>query len=320
MHSIDTAVALILSVWSFSKVTEYFENHHFWTLRLRLSTIEHWLILPSIFIAWIALAQTFIFHFPPSFNTFRFSISLIYAAGGFVVFLGYVLPVYHSRRYVQLRWKAWGGPSRTGIKAELVPYIGDQRDWQTLEALAEANVTMNPIERFSRISFSPRRLIASDVTSLLIARATADQKDDTLWVPQSSTRQGVFQPILPGEPASLLWGEHNGFQRRCSRAIISVPRALLSPWPKLAEGVDARGFCLASGILARNKGLHPTSFICGLAISNSSNRTPSSGHIQPRPSAAYSIENPSAIFLNSVLPLSLSLPSSPFYSPMPLSR
>ena len=266
MYSIDTAVALILTIWSFSKVTEYFENRHFWTLRLRLSTIEHWLIIPSIFIAWIVLAHGFIFQFPPSFKPFRLSIGLIYAAGTFMSFLGYVLPMYHSRRYLQLRWKAWGGPSRTGIRAELVPYIGNQRDWKNLEALTEGKVMMHPIERFSRMSFfSPRRLIVSDITSLLLARATADQKDDTLWVPQSSARQGVFHPILPGEPASLLWGEHIGFHRRCSRGIISVPRALLSPWPKLADGVDARGLCLASGILARNKGLHPTSFIYNLA-------------------------------------------------------
>jgi hypothetical protein len=261
----DTAVTLILTVWSFSKATAYFENQNFWTLRLRLSIVEHLLIIPSIFIAWIALAQAFIFHFPPSFHHFRFSISLIYAAGTFVGFLGYVLPVYHNRRYLRLRWKAWGGPSRTGIKAELVSYIGDKRDWATLEALTEGKVTMHPIEKFSRISFSRHRLIVSDITSLLLARATADQRDDTLWVPQSNTRQGVFQPILPGEPASLLWGEDIGFQRRCSRGIISVPRAILSPWPKLADGVDARGLCLATGILSRNKGLHPTSFICNLA-------------------------------------------------------
>ena len=270
MFSIDTAVALILTIWSFSKVTEYFENRHFWTLRLRLSTIEHWLIIPSVFIAWILLAHAFIFQFPPSFNPFRLSISLIYAAGTSVSFFGYVLPVYHGRRYLRLRWKAWGGPSRTGIRTELVPYIGDQRDWKTLEALTERKVVIHPIERFSRMSFfSPRKLIVSDITTLLLARATADQKGDTLWVPQSSARRGVFQPILPGEPASLLWGEHIGFQRRCSRGIISVSKALLSPWPKLADGVDACGLCLACGILARNKGLHPTSFICNLATKSS---------------------------------------------------
>ena len=266
MDSIDLAVALILAIWSFSKATEYFEIHHFWTLRLRLSTIEHWLTIPSTLIAWTILANAFLFHFPLHLNHFKLSISLIYATGTFVGFLGYVLPVYHSRLYLRLRWKAWGGPSRTGIKAELVPYVGDQRDWETLEALVEGKPIIHPIERFSRRSFfSRRRLITSDITTLLLARATADHQHDTLWVPQSNARQGVFQPVLPGEPASLLWGEHIGFQRRCSRGIISVPRPLLSPCPKLADAVDARGLCLATGILARNKGLHPTSFICNLA-------------------------------------------------------
>jgi len=107
---IDTAVALILTIWLFSKVTEYFENLHsgFFVSDSQLSNI--WLIIPSIFIAWIVLAQAFIFQFPPSLNPFRFSTGLIYAAGTFVSFLGYVLPVYHTRNCAGRRGADHPGP------------------------------------------------------------------------------------------------------------------------------------------------------------------------------------------------------------------
>ncbi|KAJ3506680.1 hypothetical protein NLJ89_g6741 [Agrocybe chaxingu] len=267
MQGIEAAIPLSLAIYAFLKATDYLEDQDFWTLRLRLSTIEHWVVIPSILMIWIVLAQAFVFDFPPSFYNSRFSIGLIFTAGILVSFFKYILPAHHSRRFLRLRCKAWGGPSRTGIRAELVPYIGDRQDWKTLEALAQAQgkAVMHPIERFSRMSFtSSRSLIISDPTDLLQAREAADQKDSSLWIPQSNTRQGVFQPFVPGEPVSLLWGQHVGFQRRCSRGIISVPRNLLSQQPRLANGVDARGLCLASGILARNKGLNPTSFICNL--------------------------------------------------------
>jgi len=178
--------------------------------------------------------------------------------------LGYALPAHHNRGYLRLRWKAWSGPSRTGIRAELVPYIGDRRDWETLHALTEGRVVRHPVERVSALSFFSRRLIVSDITDLLVARAAADQEENSIWVPRSDARQGLYQPILPDEPVSLLWGEQIGFQRRCSRGIISTPKKLLSPWPELAGGVDASGLCLACGILARNKGLRPASLICNL--------------------------------------------------------
>jgi len=110
MYFIDTAVALILTIWLFSKVTEYFENLHsgFFVSDSQLSNI--WLIIPSIFIAWIVLAQAFIFQFPPSLNPFRFSTGLIYAAGTFVSFLGYVLPVYHTRNCAGRRGADHPGP------------------------------------------------------------------------------------------------------------------------------------------------------------------------------------------------------------------
>jgi hypothetical protein len=167
-------------------------------------------------------------------------------------------------------------------------HLGDRRDWETLQTLTQGRVVMHPVEKFCR--HTPRRLIVSHPTDLLLARASVYQTENTLWVPHSDIRPGVSQPIVPGEPTSLLWGEQLGFQRRCSQAIISLPRDFVSAWPKLAGGIDARGICLACGILARNKGLNPTTFVCNLqtkrtfgAFEQNSVFWPSKDSAQPLP-------------------------------------
>ncbi|GLB43208.1 hypothetical protein LshimejAT787_1301090 [Lyophyllum shimeji] len=280
----SVAIALILAGWSSSRAIKYLESRNLWTLCLQISIIQHWFVIPTILVVWALLVHTFVFQFPQSLSSFRPPIGLIFIAGALRSLLGYALPAYHSRGYLRLRWKAWSGPSRTGVRAELVQYIGDRRDWETLEASTQGRVTMHPVERASRLPLLSRGgLIASDTTDLLIARAAADQEENSIWIPRSDARQGVYQPVSPGEPASLLWGESLGFQRRCSRGIISFPKELLSPWPQLADGVDARGLCLACGILARNKGLRATSLICNLRTRNTFGVFEDNSIFWPRP-------------------------------------
>ncbi|KJA21929.1 hypothetical protein HYPSUDRAFT_41535 [Hypholoma sublateritium FD-334 SS-4] len=267
MDSLDAVVSLTLAVVLIWKTSDYLENQHFWTLCLRFSTIEHRFTVPSIIVIWIVMIYAFLVQLPPSVHNFRLSIGLVLIAGILLTLLRYVLPAHNNRGYLRLRWKAWSGPSRTGIRAELVPYIGDREDWEHLEALvarAQGTITMYPVERFSRFSFGTPQPILSDPTTILMALASTDNNNHNPWIAQGKTQQGIFQPIIPGKPVSLLWGEFNGFQRRCSRGIISAPKYLLSPYPTLADGVDARGLCLAAGILARNKGLNPASIICNL--------------------------------------------------------
>jgi len=56
---------------------------------------------------------------------------------------------------------------------------------------------------------------------------------------------------------SLRWGVNEGFQRRVSRAITSVPAKLRLTKPVASHGYSGEGLTLAMGILGRNKGLHP---------------------------------------------------------------
>lgn len=264
MQSVDIVVVLTLAVALIRKSSDYLENQHFWTLCLRFSTIQHRFTVPLIIIIWILMTNAFLVQLPPSVHNFRLTIGLILIAVIVMSLLRYVLPAHNNRGYLRLRWKAWSGPSRTGIRADLVPYIGDRQDWESLETLARGTITMHPVERFGHFSFWKTRLILSDPTIILMARASMNNNNLNLWEGQGKIQRGVFQPMIPGKPVSLLWGEFIGFQRRCSRGIISAPKYLLSPCPTLADGVDARGLCLAAGILARNKGLDPATIICNL--------------------------------------------------------
>lgn len=278
------AFTLLLVVESTRRVTEYLESQRFWTPRLRISAVRHWFLLPAIFVIWNLLFYELVFQYPAPLSSFEVPIAAIFIAGTFIIVLSYALPVYHSRVYLRLRWKAWTGPSRTSIAANLVPYIGDRRDWETLDTLARGKVVAHPVERFSRNPFTFRRhLIASDPTDLLKTRTITDQREGQLWTTHSDVKQCIFQPVLANQSVSLLWGERIGFQPRCSRGIISVPTHLFATSPTLYGGLDARGVCLACGILSRNKGLNPASFACNLRSKGSIGAFEENSVFWPRP-------------------------------------
>ncbi|KAG2035593.1 hypothetical protein BDR03DRAFT_1000996 [Suillus americanus] len=73
-------------------------------------------------------------------------------------------------------------------------------------------------------------------------------------------RTGLYEPVRQNQSASLLCGAYIGFSPRVSRAILAVPSRLLKSSPLTDSGHDAHG------ILGRNKGLAPKTFILGLNI------------------------------------------------------
>ncbi|WEW61197.1 hypothetical protein PRK78_006687 [Emydomyces testavorans] len=147
-------------------------------------------------------------------------------------------------------------------------YIGDSADWKALRASA-GDIRLHPIERFAGFLTRDSKGIVEDPTDLLRSQVSHDQKELHAWMPQSLGKAAVYQPTAPNNSASLLWGEHNGFQRRCSRGIIALPPKLWTVSPKLNSGLCGKAVCLAYGILARNKGLEPASLICNLKAKNS---------------------------------------------------
>ena len=274
-----TTITLVL----LCRFLDVLEKRDYWTLRLRLALIYEYFIIPysfivlyySLQICWI-LPELFLDHY---------HVFLQWAASTLACGLGafYMWRLIESRTYRWLRWKAWTGPSRTGIPAALACYLGDNTDWVALQISLGATAA-HPVERFLKIGTPFSRGITSDPTALLKARAESDSESDCLWVPKSDDKAFTYRPTYSEHSVSLLWGECSGFRARCSRGIIAVPRALLTAAPRLKQGVDGRPVCLAHAILARNKGLEPASLVCNLEKTSSFRVFEENSLFWPRPS------------------------------------
>src|SRR4051794_34174776 len=156
--------------------------------------------------------------------------------------LRYILPTAESREFVKLRWRAWSGPSRTGIAPSFVRYLGDAEEWKSM--LSSSTLSQPyPVEAYTWLASPFTSGITSDPTDILKARLKADNEAETVWIPRSEHKSGVYAPIEPDQAVSLLWGKELGFRPRCSRGVIAVPTNLLSSQPQLKNGVDGRPLC-----------------------------------------------------------------------------
>lgn len=278
------ALILLLGIIVSLRALKLLEDRQHWTLRLGVSLWYPYAALPSFgFLTVFGCLKIWSFAGDILLGPWSIFVTGGVLAAVFALFLiEYAIPFREYCMYQGLRWKAWTGPSRTAIPPTLHQYIGDQRDWRALSR-SVANVSVHPVEQFARLFSVFGSRIFTDPTDLLRARAALDQESGSVWIARSPNKAGVYQPVSSDETVSLLWGEKLGFIRRCSRGIISVPRSLLLDWPKLDAGFDGRPICLAYGILARNKGLHPARLICNLERKNSFREFEEHSVFWPRP-------------------------------------
>lgn len=250
------------------------EEHQLWTLRLKLSLIQPvalslWTLAVSTTLAAltseISMIVRTILEETTQFlatNGSNYSIISLHSWLSMIVLL---LGIERSIRYLatmnylQLRWLAWSGPSRTGIPPDMAIHIGKAVQWQTLNA-PSANIPRHPVERFARILSLNFTAIECDPTDLLKFKSTRRMPPERSGV----LKDGVYQPSPTETSVSLLWGENLGFCRRCTRGITALPPYLAKATPRLRNGLDAKAVCLAFGIVARNKGLDPGTLICNL--------------------------------------------------------
>jgi hypothetical protein len=277
---VDVLATCFLVLLSVPTGLRYLEKRQFWTLRLRLSLFIPTGALIPVFCIAVCLAVSTILSAGVAHSRSVLIGVLVLAA---VVLFRYVLPAAASGDYLALRWKAWTGPSRTGVPATLTRYLGDEDDWISI-AKSSRNTRQHPGERFLRVTSPLSHGIVEDAADLLANRMALDEEQETVWVPRSQVKSGVYQPYDSEEAASLLWGEKLGFRRRCSRGIISVPRQLLCLHPTLETGLSGRPLCLAHAIVARNKGLKPRSLICNLQLKGSFREFEENSVMWPRPS------------------------------------
>lgn len=272
-----------LIVWN---ILRYTEAQKWWTLRL---TVSRWIPAGSLLVisvvGFVLTVRDYTSTYPFENLYARAGLAILTTVFAYVL-LRILLPLYQSRIYVALRWKAWTGPSRTGIASAMTRYLGNRDDWRSLTKTC-TEVQVHPVEAFLRWSMPFTRGILYDPTELLKRRLRMDEELDAVWVPESDVKEGVYAPFDYDQPVSFLWGaERNLFVPRCSRAIIAVPRNLLSFQPKLKNGVDGRALCLAHGILARNKGLEPHRLVCNLNNQPRLRAFEENSALWPRPSKA----------------------------------
>ncbi|KAI5815179.1 hypothetical protein BZA77DRAFT_248940 [Pyronema omphalodes] len=112
-------------------------------------------------------------------------------------------------------------------------------------------------------------LVLSSATGVAIVRTpqstltTLAAKDRIGQLGRGIYDDGLHDFNQPEGNISLLWGTDQGFRRRVSRAIGSMPLNLLRSQPVTVDNYVADGLCLAMGILGRNKGLNPKSLVYG---------------------------------------------------------
>ncbi|EXJ94184.1 hypothetical protein A1O1_02577 [Capronia coronata CBS 617.96] len=263
----------------------YIEQQQWWTLRLSISwLLNGWLLLAVTLAATIQLAGDIATSYDHTLLPTRATLGTIVIGVSFLIFR-LLLPLAQNSDYLHLRWKAWTGPSRTGIAPSVTRYLGDVRDWQSLASVCQG-MELHPVETSLNWAGHFTGGIPYDPTELLTARLKMDEESGGVWVPRSPSKVGVYAPAEAGHSVSLLWGEELGFMRRCSRGIVAVPRPLLTFHPKLKNGVDGRPLCLAHGILARNKGLAPYRLACNLQTPSRLRSFEENSSLWPRPAKA----------------------------------
>ena len=318
---------MLLSIFSLStfavglfwRTLRFLERQEYWTLRLRLALVYEHILIPYILILLVQtlqLCQNLPHAILQRHVVFwqLFASMLVCGAATYTIWR-----LCESRSYRRLRWKAWTGPSRTGIPSAFARYIGDKTDWITLESSLGV-VESHPVEKFVKLASPFRAGIASDPTDLLKARGRLDDENGFFWNPKKHDKPFAYQPTSD-HSVSLLWGEFSGFRIRCSRGIISVPCALLSSNPRLSRGVNGKPISLAFAILARNKGAEPASLICNLEKKGSFRMFEESSLFWPRPAKtlrghyheemAYSFSLLGAAFVTAATELALLLADLP---------
>ena len=262
---------------------DYLEDRRFWTLRLRVALAYEYVIIPySLLVLLFVVAQIWgMFATNVRLNQILWRTSTLAVAMSAFALIFHHLQV--NRPYRRLRWKAWTGPSRTGIPPTYASYVGDSEDWLALHS-STGSIKPHPVERFAKIATPFSVGLESDPTDLLKARAALDDENESMWIPRSEAKSGIYRPISASQSLSLLWGPKLKFRERCSRGIISVPRTLLTVNPKLHEGLDGRPICLAFAILARNKGLEPSSLVFNLEVKGAFRLFEEGSLFWPRPS------------------------------------
>jgi hypothetical protein len=254
-------LAVATSIWQgfIISIITIAEQQGMWTFRFRIARYEHWWWM---FVSAMLSTSLYFMIFSSLSGTSADSLGVLFLSTATVVaIVRYAIPAWRNRTFIELRWLSWTGPSRTGIPSHSKVFCGDSSDWKYIQKLVRRErITPNPSDQWGW-AIKPPNGISHDPTALL------QKLDKNAFDHNFATdHQRVYNDGYRGQitQVSLLWGEKEGFHRRVSRAINSMPRSLFNSIPFTYDGFNGTGLCLAMGILGRNKGLRPKELVFDL--------------------------------------------------------
>ena len=234
------------------------ESSNYWTFRFRVAKIEHWwwtVVSALLLMSLVLITLTFL-----SGNNNEAISILALSTATFLTIVQYMIPSWLARRFIENRWLAWTGSSRTTIAASKAAFCGDRSQWENLSKEPHiSNIKQTPSDWYGWRLW-PAKGLYHDPTDLL-RNVKADQNKSLLKDDDGRLSFTYHSGDDAPQDVSLLWGEEQGFRRRVSRATSSMPSGLLKSRPFTIDGYVGDGLCLAMGILGRNKGLKPANLV-----------------------------------------------------------
>ena len=237
------------------------EDQSMWTFRFRIAKFEHWW--------WTAISTMLSMSFALIGLSFlagngNDSIGvLVLSTATTIAIVRYAIPAWRNRYFIQNRWLAWTGPSRTAIDSKWDGSVGDAAHWRKLLKDSELKGGVPPSDDYGfALLGAPKDMIKEDPTAIL--NALKSTGPETRFDPKSDSPSAIYKDGSITNKAgrvSLLWGQKQGFLPRVSRAINSVPKPLFASRPYTIDGYNGEGLMLAMGILGRNKGLLPKELV-----------------------------------------------------------
>jgi hypothetical protein len=235
------------------------EDQSMWTFRFRIARYEHHYWTGIAFFLSTSFALI-VLSFLSGNNNDSLSVLALSTATALAI-VRYAIPAWRNRHYIENRWLSWTGPSRTAIDLGYASVCGDEKRWTKIANIRSSQrIIAAPSDEWGW-AIRPPPGLWQDPTALL--SKIGENKSDFAYASQYFIGPCVFDDGLhpTTDTASLLWGERQGFRRRASRAVNSMPLGLLKSRPFTVDGYNGEGLCLAMGILGRNKGLAPRTLV-----------------------------------------------------------
>ena len=250
------------------------EDSRAWTFRFRLALYEHWWwtwISVLLFISLVLIVCSFL-----AGNDGDTLGILALSSATAMTIVRYAVPAWRGKDFIENRWLAWTGASRTAIPREKALVCGDAKQWnKVISYLQKKGVSWSKPTASDEWGWTilPPAGIAPDATEVLAQITRAEASGNPTSRPRLSIAPDqlaacalgstVYNDGFPATSAnvSLQWSSAQGFRRRVSRAITSMPVNLLLSKPLTVDGYPGDGICLAMGVLGRNKGLNPASLV-----------------------------------------------------------